>query len=105
MRRWVRVALGVSMGCLRGVVLRLTRRTRRTKGLTMGTIEHWWLITVPGISVLASSVLARSRRSCIWTIHSRSRDERSLRGDGMEQTLLIESDAVLASSVGRAIVA
>lgn len=105
-RWWITVGLRVSLGRSRRIaVLGLTRGTRRTKGLTMGTVKHGWLITVPGIAVLARSVLTSTGSSCIRTIHSRSRDERSLRGNGMEQTLLIEANAVLASSVRGAIVA
>ncbi len=105
-RLWVWVGRRVSLGHSRRIaVLRLTRRTRRTKGLTMGTIQHWWLITVPGVSVFARSVSSSNRSSCIRAIHSRSRDEGSLRGDGMEQALLIEANAVLASSVRGAVIA
>ena len=105
-RRWVTVGLRVSLGRSRGIaVLGLTRGTRWTKGLTMGTVQHWWLITVPGIAVFARPVLTSNRSSCVRTIHSRSRDECSLRRDGMEQTLLVEADTVLASSVRRAVIA
>ena len=84
-RRWITVGLRVSLGRSRRIaVLGLTRGARRTKGLTVGTVKHRWLITVPGIAVLARSVLTSARTSCIRTIYSRSRDERSLRGDGME---------------------
>lgn len=105
---WILIGLGISL-CVRWwiLILRLTRRTRRTKGLTMGTIQHWRLFTIPGIlSILARSVLTCNRSSCASrTIDSSHRDERSLRRDGMEQTLLIEASAVLTSSVRRAIIA
>jgi hypothetical protein len=85
-------------------ILRLTRGTRRTKRLTMGSIEHWRL-TVPGIAVFTRTFLTRNSSSCIWTVNSRDGNESSLRANGMEETLLIKADAILASSVRRTIIA
>ena len=105
MRRWIGVAMRrVAMWGRRITILRLTRGTRRTKRLTMGAIQHWRrLFTISGISVLPSTFSGRT--SCIRAIHSRSRDERSLGAHRMEQTLLVEADTVLASSIRRAVIA
>ena len=99
-RRWVWVGLRVSLWSGRIAVLRLTRRTGRTKGLAMGTVQHWRLFAIPGIlAILTGSVLTGNGSSCTGAVDSRSRDECSLRGDGMEQTLLVKANAVLASSI------
>ena len=102
----VRVGLGISLGWWRRiVVMGLTRGTRRTKRLTMGTIQHRRLIAISGISVLARTFLTRAGTPCIGAVDGRSRDKRSLRRDGMKQALLVEAHAVLTSAIRGAIIA
>jgi hypothetical protein len=94
----------------RVVVLGLSMRSSRSKRLSMGTVQHRRRFTFPGVmlSVLAGASIGltsdRSSRS-MRPVDSIGRDKGSLRGDRVEEALLVEPDAILATSVWRAVVA
>jgi hypothetical protein len=68
----------------------------------MGTVQHWGLVSIPVRSIL-TAITTRTPR--IGAVHRRSGHEGSLRGDGVEQALLVEADTVLAPTVRRVLVA
>lgn len=72
----------------------------------MGAIEHRWLLSISRVlSILSRSVtLAGNRSSGVGSVDRRSRDKGSLRAHGMKEALLVEADAVLTSSIGRAVI-
>jgi len=93
----------------RVTVLRLTLRTWRTERLTVGPVEHR-LFAFPGImSILATrstvGSLTGHGRPCIRSVDGRRGHKGRLGRDRMEETLLVEADAVLAAAVRRAVIA
>ena len=75
----------------------------------MGTVEHGRRVTIAGIvlSVLTrSSILLASDRSSrgVRPVDGVGWDKGSLGGDRMEEALLIESDAILATTIGRTVI-
>ena len=88
-------------------VLRLSSGRRGSQRLAMGSIQHRWLFSGPRVcSILTRSIARASDRcSCIWTIDGIGRHECCLRRHGMEETLLIESHAILTAAIRRAVIA
>ena len=71
----------------------------------MGAIQHRRLISIAILPVLARSpILACHGCTRIGTIDRRCRDKCSLRRDGMEETLLVEANTVLAATIRRVLV-
>lgn len=74
---------------------------RGTQWLAVGTIEHHGLVSIAILAtIIWSTITTRDWRSTILTIDSRDRHKSGLRRDRVEETLLVEADAILASAIG-----
>ena len=89
----------------RKLVLDLMRDPRsQPSRLTRGSVQHWLIPPIPAILFIFFRLFLNVEGSShMRTVNYRSGDERNLRGDGQEQTLLVRARTILTSSVGRAV--
>lgn len=70
----------------------------------MSTVQHRRLFSVPVLAIVTGTAVL-TKTTSVWTVDCRGRHKRSLRGDRVEQTRLVETHTVDATAVGRVLIA